>query len=273
MVANISNRLTMEINRQSLLSRSVAESQARISTGRRIQIGSDDPVATARVAQVRRAQSDAATWASNLDLGIALAAEADGVMATITDRLTHAQTLLIQTTGGAVSANDRATIAAELDGIAQELDTLANTRNSLGQPLFSGGDALQFRFDHSVQFAPVASGADVFEAGGVTLSQIMRDAAVAVQAGNTAPSLAALETSVDHIAAVRGNHGVRAARLDALRESNVTRGVELASERSSLEDTDLTQEIAKLNAQTITLEAAQAAFARINRRTLFDILG
>jgi flagellar hook-associated protein 3 FlgL len=40
-----------------------------------------------------------------------------------------------------------------------------------------------------------------------------------------------------------------------------------------LEDTDLTQAIATLNAQTLTLDAAQAAFARINRRTLMDILG
>jgi flagellar hook-associated protein 3 FlgL len=40
-----------------------------------------------------------------------------------------------------------------------------------------------------------------------------------------------------------------------------------------LEDTDLSAAIAKLNSQTITLEAAQAAFARINRRTLMDILG
>ena len=40
-----------------------------------------------------------------------------------------------------------------------------------------------------------------------------------------------------------------------------------------IEDTDIVSATAKLNAQTITLEAAQAAFARINRRSLFDILG
>jgi flagellar hook-associated protein 3 FlgL len=40
-----------------------------------------------------------------------------------------------------------------------------------------------------------------------------------------------------------------------------------------LEDTDLTAAIARLNAQQLTLDAAQAAFARINRRSLFDLLG
>jgi flagellar hook-associated protein 3 FlgL len=273
MVTSVGNRMTMEIGRQSQLARGIAESETRISSGRRVQTASDDPVSAARVAQIRRAQSDDATWASNLDLGIALAAEADAVMATITDRLAHAQTLVIQGAGGAASADDRATIAAELNNLAHELDALTNTQNSMGQPLFGRIDALKFRFDDNVQFAPVASRADVFEPGGVALSQVMREAAAAVQSGGTAASLSALENLVDHIASVRGDHGVRAARMDALRESNLTRGVQLASERSSLEDTDLTQEIAKLNAQTITLEAAQAAFARVNRRTLFDLLG
>ena len=39
-----------------------------------------------------------------------------------------------------------------------------------------------------------------------------------------------------------------------------------------VEDTNLEEAIAQLHAQDLTLQAAQAAFAKINRQTLFDIL-
>ena len=48
--------------------------------------------------------------------------------------------------------------------------------------------------------------------------------------------------------------------------------IDLAAERTNLEATDISEAVAQLNAQTLTLEAAQAAFARINRRTLLDLL-
>ena len=50
------------------------------------------------------------------------------------------------------------------------------------------------------------------------------------------------------------------------------RGVEIADERQSIEETDLETAIAQLNAQNLTLEAARAAFARVNQQSLFDLL-
>ena len=50
------------------------------------------------------------------------------------------------------------------------------------------------------------------------------------------------------------------------------RGIAIADERQSVEEVDLQTAIAQLNAQDLTLSAAQAAFAKINRQTLFDLL-
>ncbi|MGN6690162.1 MAG: flagellin, partial [Sphingopyxis sp.] len=55
-------------------------------------------------------------------------------------------------------------------------------------------------------------------------------------------------------------------------DSLEARGIEIADERQSVEETDLSTAIAQLNAQELTLSAAQAAFAKINRQTLFDLL-
>lgn len=276
MINSTGNRLTMEIRRQSNLAQQIARTQIEVSTGRRIQTASDDPVAAARVATIRQAQSDDTVWKANLSLGGSLAAQADDVLQTMSERLARAQELLVSGASQSLSAADRATVGLELRGIADEIDSLAATRSSLGEPLFANGPPPAIRFGESTVFAPVPARADIFEIGGNTISSLVRTAATSVEGGNSGQigaSLTAIKGSVDQIADANADVGVRGARIERLRETLTARGIEYASERSGLEDTDLSEAIARLNAQTITLEAAQAAFARINRRTLFDILG
>ena len=54
----------------------------------------------------------------------------------------------------------------------------------------------------------------------------------------------------------------------------ILEGIELDGKerRSGLEDTDLTETIARIQSKLLSLEAAQAAFARINRQSLFDLI-
>ena len=70
----------------------------------------------------------------------------------------------------------------------------------------------------------------------------------------------------------RGAQGALGSRIDALTERQANSGLQLEEERSSLESTDVTAAIAKLQSQQLTLQAAQAVFARVNASTLFDIL-
>src|SRR3546814_3026064 len=87
---------------------------------------------------------------------------------------------------------------------------------------------------------------------------------------------AALDTlagAIGHVADRNATLGLSAGRLERIGDGLASRDITLADERSSVEDTDLSVAIAQLNATNLTLEAAQAAFARINRQTLFDILG
>lgn len=275
MINSTGNRLTMEIRRQSNLAQQIARTQIEVSTGRRILSASDDPVAAARVATIRQAQSDDSVWKANLSLGGSLSAQADSVLQTMSERLARAQELIVAGANQSLSPADRVTVGLELRGIADEIDSLAATRSSLGDPLFASGPATAIRFGESTVFAPVPARADVFETGGSAISALVRTAATSVDSGNAAQigtSLTAIKGSVDHVADANADVGVRGARIERLRETLASRGIEYASERSGLEDTDLSEAIARLNGQTITLQAAQAAFARINSQTLFDIL-
>ena len=77
---------------------------------------------------------------------------------------------------------------------------------------------------------------------------------------------------MEHIAGVRGQQGARGNRIDQLVERYETTKIQQAEERSALEDTDITAAIARVQAKQLTLDAAQAVFARVNQNTLFDIL-
>lgn len=276
MINATGNRMTLEIRLQDALAQSIARTQTQVSTGRRIQLASDDPIAAARVSNIRRAQADDATWMANLDLGLSLSSQADTTMRNVADNFVRAKELILSAGNATNSAADRQTIALELSSIAEQIDSFAATRSSLGEPLFHSSAAPTIRFSESAVFAPVLTAAAAFTVGGTSLSQVLRDAAMAVSGGNmTAIGTANtdIDRAIDHVADISADIGVRGARMDRLRDTMASRSIDHAAERSGLEDTNLTEAIAKLNGQLLTLEAAQGAFARINRRTLMDILG
>ena len=91
----------------------------------------------------------------------------------------------------------------------------------------------------------------------------------ALEITNPTARKAAVATSVDEVAAAvahvstqRGEQGALANRVDQLLERKADTGLQLAAERSGLEDTDIQAVIARLGAQQLSLQAAQAVFAQ-----------
>ena len=120
-----------------------------------------------------------------------------------------------------------------------------------------------------------SSASDAFVMGGNSLSTGLRDAAAALAAGDKVAmgaSLTSIAGAVAHIADQNAALGLAAGRLERIGDGLSARGIAIADERQSVEEVDLQTAIAQLNAQDLTLSAAQAAFAKINRQTLFDLL-
>jgi len=284
MISGTRYRLDQEINRQLSLSRDIAKAQTQLSTQKRIQTPSDDPVAATRISSVGRAQANEAAWKSNLNLAAALGARADTALkgaGAAFDRVTE---LMTQGATGTLSDQDRATIAIELRSIADELNSLKNSKDSRGNALFMSGYSLRIPVQSGVQVIAVGTREDVFEsaatAGGPKdLAAIVTDAAAALEIADPTARKAAVAISVDetaaavtHVAAQRGEQGALANRVDQLLERQADTGLQLTEERSGLEDTDIQAIIARLSSQQLSLQAAQAVFARVNENTLFDIL-
>ena len=65
--------------------------------------------------------------------------------------------------------------------------------------------------------------------------------------------------------------GVRTQRIENIGKRIDDTALTLTERRSTLEDTDLTEVVTKLQNKLMTLEAAQIAFARISKQSLFDL--
>ena len=284
MISGTRYRLDQEINRQLALSRDIAAAQTQLSTQKRIQSPSEDPVAAARISSIGRAQANEAAWKSNLNLAAALADRADTALkaaGTAFDRVTE---LMTQGATGTLSDENRATIALELRSIANELTSLKDSKDSRGNALFMSGYSLRIPVQSGVQVIAVGTREEVFEsaptAGGPKdLAQIVSDAAAALEITDPTARKAAVAISVDevkaavdHVATQRGEQGALANRVDQLLERQADTEVQMKEERSGLEDTDIQAVVARLSSQQLSLQAAQAVFARVNQNTLFDIL-
>ena len=284
MISGTRYRLDQEISQQLALSRDIAKAQTQLSTQKRIQSPSEDPVAAARNSSIGRAQANDAVWKSNLDLASSLADRADTALKAVGTAFDRVTELMTQGATGTLSDQDRATIALELRSIADELTTLKDSKDSRGNALFMSGYSLRIPVQSGVQVIAVGTREEVFEsvatAGGPKdLAAIVSDAAAALEITDPAARKAAVNVSVDevaaavgHVASQRGEQGALANRVDTLLERQADTGLQLEEERSGLEDTDIQAVVARLSAQQLSLQAAQAVFAKVNQNTLFDIL-
>ncbi|MBX3560555.1 MAG: flagellin-like protein [Sphingomonas sp.] len=284
MISGTRYQLTLEINRQMALARDIARGQVEISTGKRIQAASDDPVGAARVSDIARTQANDAAWKRNLDLASALGARADTVLASIETAVGRAGELMVAAANGSMSAENRATIALELRSIAAELEALKTAKDSRGNNLFMSPSSLQIPVAPGFTIVAVATREEVFEnvatgSGAQDIAAIVAAAADALEEPDPTLRQAAIDQALDdvsaaqrHAATLRGENGARGNRIDQMLERIENSGLQLAEERSGLEDTNVIEALARLNARQLTLEAAQAVFARINQNTLFDIL-
>ena len=277
-------RMSTEINRQGQLSREIARLQTEVSTGKRIQAPSDDPTAAARVSELGRTQANEKAYSRNLATAAALAQRADATMAGVTVSVDRARELMLAGASGTSSAEDRRIFAAELRGLATQIAALATATDSRGVALFSAGDPLQIPVAAGISVVAVGSRAEVFETvttlnGPKSYVDILNDAADALEIPEIVPrqtatdeALGELEAAVGHIANVAGIQGVRAGRIDTMQDRALDSALEIQEERTGLEGADLTETIARLQSKQLTLEAAQAVFARINQTGLFDLL-
>ncbi len=112
--------------------------QEQISTGNRILTPADDPVASVRLLQLEQQQNVLSQYNSNLTAAKNSLTQEEVTLNSVNTVLQRVRELAGQAGNGALSTEDRKSIAAELTEREDELLSLMNTRNARGEYLFSG---------------------------------------------------------------------------------------------------------------------------------------
>ena len=194
----------------------------------------------------------------------------------------------------------RAAIALEIRQLMDEVLGLANRKDANGEYMFAGFQGQTAPFSHNgsgtftysgdqgqrrLQVGPSRtiadgdSGLDVFmkiptAAGGYEdVFSTLHTMAVNLEANapNTA-SLTQVDAALDHILGYRAGAGARLNALDSQESINEALLVQLEQTRSSIEDLDYAEAASRLSQESVTLQAAQQAFVRVQNLNLFEFL-
>jgi len=118
--------------------------QENLTSGKRVVRASDDPTSAAiaerALTRIGRISTDQRALASQVDA----ITQAESVLGDVTDALQRFRELTVSAGSGVHSAVERKTIALEMQGLRDQIYSLANREDSNGLPLFSAlGSALE----------------------------------------------------------------------------------------------------------------------------------
>lgn len=126
------------INRLQELNSSLNNTQQQISTGKRVNKPSDDPVAAARILKLNQELSRVETYQRNVDLAENRLKQEENALSSSIDVIQRIRELTVQAGNGSLSPNDRRSISSELQERLGQLANIANTRDASGEYIFSG---------------------------------------------------------------------------------------------------------------------------------------
>jgi len=277
MVFITTQSLNAEILRQQRMAQDIANEQAKISTGYKINQPSDNPQDWIQISLLGKQQSMNAAWQSNLDFAVSRAAKGTSNLNDINNLMTRVTDLLVSATSTTPASPGREAIAIELENIRATINDLLNQTDYQGQPVFDDATTINVPVGAglSVEAVPTRQSISDNAVGTRSLDEVLGDAIAAIRTGTDDDRGQALDdarVALDHVIVAQSVQGVRAQRLEDIDNRLTDSALALTERRSTLEDTDLTETITKLQSKLTTLEAAQAAFARISQTSLFDFL-
>ncbi|MDQ7979111.1 flagellar hook-associated protein FlgL [Paraburkholderia sp. SARCC-3016] len=128
------NTISNMDNQQSLLAR--LEQQA--STGIRVATAADDPLGAAQAVQLSATGSVLSQFASNQNTAISLLQTEDTTLSNVSTALQNVLTQLNALGSGTINDSNRQAAGKALQGLRDQLMTLANTTDGTGNFIFSG---------------------------------------------------------------------------------------------------------------------------------------
>jgi flagellar hook-associated protein 3 FlgL len=122
------------LNQQS----AVAASQNQVSTGKRINVASDDPAGAGQVVSINHVLATNTQYSTNIDSATTKLSTEQTALTSVGSLLDSARTLALQGINGSLGSSDRQAMATQLAQMRDQLVQQANTTDANGNALFAG---------------------------------------------------------------------------------------------------------------------------------------
>ena len=284
----------------------LSKSQAQIATGKQILNPSDAPDQAAMMARIKATIARQDNYSKALDTVQARLDLESTTLSSASDVLVRIKELAIQATNGTQGTVSRTAIATEMQGLRNQLLSLANARDTTGNYIFAGSKV------STPPFQADATGAVSYEGDQTRMNIAVGDQrqlplnrpgtnafvrVVRTDTDGVSSGTGFFQAVDDLITAVKGGDKTNMQRglteMDALHTGVVLaqadsgtsmkvveqQGIMLDDTKitlktalSKVEDLDMATAITQMQKQMVSLEAAQASFAKISQLSLFKYI-
>ena len=284
----------------------LTQTQAQLAQGKQIINASDAPNQAATIQRMKSILSRQESYQSSLNTVKARLQGEDSTLQSVSELLIRAKEVAVQGANDTLNTGDRKALANEMQSLRDQMLSLANTRDSNGNFLFAGSRVKQPAFAETANGSPVYMGDQtrmnvrVGDQQNIPINRTGTDAFVPVarmDKDGTTVGVGFFQVLDNLIAGLNTANGSDI-RRGAGELDNLQQGLSLAhaqvgtnlnmvdqqtaiiedttlnlkSTLSSIEDLDYASAITKMNQQMLSLEAAQASFAKVSQLNLFNYI-
>lgn len=295
----IANKTIYDTIKNNLLRTSEEMTRANqvISSGKRINRPSDDPVGQVTVLGLRSSLANIEQLGRNITMGRSWLDMAESAMNQTEEVLSEAKALAVQMSNSTQGQTQRENAAQQVEGYIEQILSAANTQVD-GRYIFSGtktdttpfaydreqgqvdyqgnGTSFKVRIGKDMEVEVGRDGRDVFGApDGDSMFKTLIDFAHSLRSNDAAgiqDAIGELQGQLDSVNSSIAENGARSIRLN-LRES-IIEDLDLSytERKSTLEDADLAEAVVDLKTKELAYQAALASSSRVMQMSLVNYL-
>jgi flagellar hook-associated protein 3 FlgL len=273
----------------------------QLSTGKRVNKPSDDPVSASKALKLRADVSEIEQHQRNTKDALSWLDITESAVDNLQDVLHRAKELTVQAATGTMGKDDREKVVSEIKQLKEQIMQIGNTTYA-GRYIFSGfqtdkklfddpkGDGtynidvtgnqnISYQIAVGEQIEVGVFGTELFgKDGSGTKSEVVKDfddlitRLEAEPRGDVKDSVAKIEAHLDNTLKVRGEIGAKTNRLELVEkrlEKDAINFTELLSEN---EDVDMAETIMHLKMEESVYRASLSAGAQVIQPTLLDFI-
>ena len=284
----------------------LAKTQTRLSSGKEIVNPSDAPEKATAIQRLKSVLDKHESFSENVE-GVSnrLIAE-ETALKGVNDILTRIKELSIQAANGTLGPDDKELVSIEIEGLTQDLLSLANTQDVNDNYVFAGsrvqtkpfqdgpdgkikyfGDETRNEVQVSQQryirfnrtgtdvFARVVRESSSGELSGKGFFEALGDLVEGIKHSNTDAmnqGINDLDQASYNLAVATAQVGSEMGSVETQRVVNEESVLQLRTALSNIEDLDYSKAVTEMQKNMLALQATQSSFSKISSLTLFNYL-